>query len=56
VQDGSCIHPNLCCRGFEHDYLEYYDKVQGFVDDLYARCPTMIVKWGLRNEILNIWP
>jgi hypothetical protein len=31
------------------------DGVGELVDNLYVGCPTKIVEWGGRNEIMNIW-
>jgi len=40
---------------FEYDHLEDYTTLEEFVGDLRIGCPTDILQWGTRNEILSVW-
>ena len=40
---------------YEHDRLDDYTALEGFVEDLRVECPTEILEWGTGNEILNVW-
>ena len=39
--------------GFEYDRLEDYTELGQLVNDLCIGCPTEILKWETRNEILD---
>lgn len=41
--------------GFGHNHLEDYTKLGELVGDLHIGYPTEILKWGMGNEIFNIW-
>ena len=43
------------CRGFWYTPLKDYTVLRGLVGHLWAECPTEILGWGTRNDILQIW-
>ena len=42
-------------REFEYNHLDDYAELRELVDDLHIGCPTEILEWETRNEILDIW-